>query len=94
MTVPAYSPGPRRGTGDGFDRRVVVLVGSLLTVATSLVTYTVTVTMLYAGIQQDIAILQERRQTDQQLHELQHKALYERIAELQRQLETRRGQGQ
>ena len=92
-TVSSYSPGPGRN-GSAFEKRVVVIVGAALTVITSLVTYTVTVTRLYAEIRQDIAILQDRRLADQQLHELQHMALYERIAELQRQLAERRGQWQ
>ena len=86
MTVASqYSPGPRRG--DGLGKSTVGIVGAVVAVMTSLVTYTVTVTMLYAEIRQDIAILQDRRQADQSLHAQQHQALSERIAELQRQME-------
>ena len=77
--IAPYSPGPPRRSDGSLDKRWLMVAGTIVTIATSVVTYTVTVTLLYAEIRSDAALLMQRVEFIEQIHEREHMSTRQRI---------------
>ena len=84
--IPTYSPGPPR-LANGAHKQRLVLVSIALTLATSIATYTATVTLLYADIRRDHALLQQTVEFNKRLADQEHTTLRQQIEQLRQALD-------
>lgn len=70
-------------TGGPASRKMVGLLVSILTVLVSVVTYTITITMAYSAVKQEIALLHQQLDMRVEVERVQHDELIKRIDRLE-----------